>query len=83
VLGVIAKPALDAWKQEQAILAALTLPRNEGEPLDEFALVARHEDDFADPRGFQVRKARFQDGLPADVDQAFRPVLGQGPEPLS
>lgn len=37
VLGVIAKPALDAWKQEQAILAALTLPRNEGEPLDEFA----------------------------------------------
>ena len=37
VLGVLAKPGLDAWKQEQAILAALTLPRNEGESEDEFA----------------------------------------------
>lgn len=37
VLGVIAKPGLDAWKQEQAILAALTLPRTEDEPLDDFA----------------------------------------------
>ena len=37
VLGVIAKPGLDAWKQEQAILAALTLPRNEDESLDDFA----------------------------------------------
>jgi hypothetical protein len=37
VLGILAKPALDAWKQQQAILAALTLPRNEGESLDDFA----------------------------------------------
>ena len=37
VLSILAKPALDAWKQEQAILAALTLPRNEGETLDDFA----------------------------------------------
>jgi len=37
VLGILAKPALDAWKQEQAILAALTLPRVEGESLDDFA----------------------------------------------
>lgn len=37
VLGVLAKPGLDAWKQEQAILAALTLPRNEGESEDAFA----------------------------------------------
>lgn len=37
ILGIMAKPGLDAWKQEQAILAALTLPRNEGEPEDEFA----------------------------------------------
>ena len=36
-LGVLAKPGLDAWKQEQAILAALTLPRNDGESLDDFA----------------------------------------------
>ena len=37
VLAVLAKPALDAWKQEQAILAALTLPRLDGESEDDFA----------------------------------------------
>ena len=31
IIGCAAKPALDVWKQQQAILAALTLPRNEGE----------------------------------------------------
>lgn len=37
VLSVLARPGLDAWKQEQAILAALTLPRRNGETVDEFA----------------------------------------------
>ena len=37
VLSILAKPGLDAWKQEQAILATLTLPRTEGETLDDFA----------------------------------------------
>lgn len=37
VLAILAKPGLDAWKQEQAILSALTLPRVEGESLDDFA----------------------------------------------
>ena len=37
VLSILTKPGLDAWKQEQAILAALTLPRSEGETLDDFA----------------------------------------------
>ena len=37
VLSILAKPGLEAWKQEQAILAALTLPRREDEPVDEFA----------------------------------------------
>jgi hypothetical protein len=32
ILGVAAKPALTAWLQEQAILAALTLPRLSDEP---------------------------------------------------
>src|SRR5436190_23373532 len=30
ILGVITKPELTAWLQEQAVLAALTLPRLEG-----------------------------------------------------
>ena len=37
ILGVLARPGLDAWKQEQAVLAALTLPRREDETLDSFA----------------------------------------------
>src|SRR6476620_1567353 len=37
VLGVLAKPGLDAWKIEQGIMAALTLPRRGDEPLDSFA----------------------------------------------
>jgi len=36
VIGVAAKPGLDRWKQEQAILAALTLPRLEGEEESEW-----------------------------------------------
>ena len=37
VLGVLAKPGLDAWKIEQGIMAALTLPRLPQEELDVFA----------------------------------------------
>ena len=37
ILGVIAKPELTAWLQEQAVMAALTLPRMAGESEDAFA----------------------------------------------
>lgn len=37
ILGVIAKPELTAWLQEQAVMAALTLPRHAGESEDDFA----------------------------------------------
>jgi hypothetical protein len=37
ILGVVAKPELTAWLQEQAVLAALTLPRLPGEAEDAFA----------------------------------------------
>lgn len=37
IMNAMAKPGLDAWKLEQAIISALTLPKNEGEPLDTFA----------------------------------------------
>ena len=37
VLSILAKPGPDAWKQEQAVPAALTLPRRSGESEDEFA----------------------------------------------
>ena len=37
IIGVIAKPELTAWLQEQAVLAAITLPRLTGETEDAFA----------------------------------------------
>lgn len=37
VLGVMAAPQLEAWKREQAVLAALTLPRIAGENDEAFA----------------------------------------------
>jgi hypothetical protein len=37
IIGVIAKPELTSWLQEQAVLAALTLPRIAGESEDAFA----------------------------------------------
>lgn len=37
ILSVIAKPELTAWLQEQAVMAALTLPRIAGETEDAFA----------------------------------------------
>jgi hypothetical protein len=37
VLGVLAKPGLDAWRIEQGILSALTLPQLPGEDLGTFA----------------------------------------------
>ena len=37
ILGVIAKPELTMWLQEQAVMAALTLPRAAGEAEDAFA----------------------------------------------
>ena len=37
ILQMMAKPELEAWKLEQAIMAALTLPRLDNEPIDNFA----------------------------------------------
>lgn len=37
IIGVIDRPELNAWKQSQAVLAALTLPRNPLEGDDDFA----------------------------------------------
>jgi hypothetical protein len=37
VLGVMEKPQLTAWKIEQAIMASLTLPKEDNESLEEYA----------------------------------------------
>lgn len=45
VLGVLDKPGLDAWKQEQVVLSALTLPREENEDEHTFAARAMRDSD--------------------------------------
>src|SRR5512135_3642474 len=37
VLQLMAKPGLEAWKSNNIVLSALTLPRFENEPIDKFA----------------------------------------------
>lgn len=37
IIGVLAKPGLDSWKQNQILMHSLTLPKIEGESVDDFA----------------------------------------------
>jgi len=37
ILNIQAKPGLERWKQNQLLLSALTLPKIEGETLDDFS----------------------------------------------
>jgi len=43
VMGVAAKPGLENWKIDQALLSALTLPREEEESLDDFMARAKKD----------------------------------------
>lgn len=62
VLAVIAKPTLEAWKVRQGILAALTLPRIEGE--DEAAWLTRiNSDAKAEAKGAAEEGSRIHDAL--------------------
>lgn len=70
IIGVAAKPALTNWLIDQALLAALTLPRGEGESLDGF--MARAKQDAKD----QSQKAAERGtAIHADIERGFS---GQG-----
>jgi hypothetical protein len=61
ILSVADKPALTAWKVDQALMAALTLPRIEGESLDDFkkraALDAKQQSIDAADEGTRIHAA--------------------------
>jgi hypothetical protein len=62
ILGVLAKPALTTWMVEQGIMAALTLPRVEGE--SEQAFMARiREDGKAQAKAAAEEGTRIHDAL--------------------
>lgn len=60
VIRILDKPMLNAWKEEQAILAALTLPVVHGETIDErarrVAADAKEQVDVAARRGKNIHK---------------------------
>lgn len=73
IMKVLAAPELDRWKQQQVLLASLTLPRQEGESDEEYCSrimedAFKQVDDAAD-LGTQIHKAlelHFQ-GQPYDA----------------
>jgi hypothetical protein len=82
ILSVLAKPGLDAWKQETAILQSLTLPRLDGEADPVFAKrvveASRTELQAAADRGTYVHNLAEQvlRGEDVDVVEAkYRPHL--------
>jgi len=82
ILGVIHKPELADWKMTQAVLAALTLPRKEGEGEDEFVkrvvLDAQGQSQTAMSFGTALHRGAERVALSLEVDPAdpVAPWLG-------
>jgi hypothetical protein len=90
ILGMMAKPGLEAWKMNQMMMAALTLPRADGEPEDQF--IARIQKDSkeqakqAAERGTAIHESleKFYSGVMTSehakhqvgVDQAIKEAFG-------
>ena len=79
VMGVAAKPALENWKIDQALMAALTLPREEDESLDDFMRRAKSDSKEqaiqAAQRGTEIH-AMVESGFSDGQDNvAFRAVF--------
>lgn len=80
-LAVIAKPELTSWLREQAVLAALTLPRINGESDDDFAKrVAKDSDSARDNAAdfgtaFHHAAERIANGQDPDADSIATPFI--------
>ena len=67
ITSLAAKPGLDIWKQRQVLLAALTLPRIDGEDVDAFAVRVA-----ADSREQAKKAAERGTAIHAAIEQSFR-----------
>jgi len=67
ILSVAARPGLEAWKVDQALMAALTLPRIDGESLDAFKKRA-----LADSKEHARMAAERGTAIHAAIEAAFR-----------
>ena len=66
VLQVLAKPGLEQWKLQNTILAAMTLPRIEGESLDDFAARV-----IIDSKAQAQQAAQLGTDIHASLDKAY------------
>jgi hypothetical protein len=81
IIGVAAKPGLDTWKQQQVLLAALTLPRKPDEPekdwLDRVMMDSKQTGRVAADRGTAIHatiQAFFEGALIPEAMPMCRPV---------
>jgi hypothetical protein len=72
IIGSLAKPGLDRWKQEQVLLASLTLPRGENEPEADW-LKRVTEDSRATGRDAMDRGTNMHNVLEAYFTQVYMP----------
>jgi len=70
--GLLSKAGLDTWKQQQVLLAALTLPRAEGEPEQEW-LSRVMQDSKATGREAAERGTAIHAVIEAYFDQVYMP----------
>ena len=81
IISVAAKPGLDIWKQQNVLLAALTLPRKEGEPekdwLERVMMDAKQSSRVAADRGTSIHaiiQSFFEGDLIPEFLSMCRPV---------
>lgn len=66
IIGVAAKPSLENWKIDQALLSALTLPQRQDESLDDFIKRAK-----ADAREHSIKAAERGTEIHAQIEAGF------------
>jgi hypothetical protein len=81
IIGVAAKPGLDTWKQQQVLLSALTLPRQESEPekdwLERVMMDSKQTGRVAAERGTAIHaiiQSFFEGALIPEAMPMCRPV---------
>jgi predicted outer membrane protein len=84
ILNVAAKPGLEAWKQQQILLAALTLPRAENESIDAYAerviQDSKQQSQEARDLGTEIHaqvQGAFEGGADNDYSRSVKQLLDQ------
>jgi hypothetical protein len=84
ILNVAAKPGLEAWKQQQILLAAMTLPKRDDESLDQYAerVLRDSKEQASEARDLGTAihakvQSAFEGGPPNESYLAVKAVLDQ------